>query len=360
MYQMNFFDLSDHFRRLSDAGDPLETMSRVIDFESFRPVLDDALNYSQQGKGGRPAYDPVVMFKLLILAAQYNLSDARMEFLTRDRLSWQRFLGFHLGERTPDENTIRLFREKLTEAGAIRALFDRFERDLAQAGYVPMAGQILDATLVSSPVQRNNNEEKEAIKAGKSAADIWSDNPARAAQKDVDARWTLKQGKGKSVGPDGKPQVAFAIPVFGYKNHIGIDKKFGFIRTFLVTHGAASDGARLREGLIDPMNRASAVWADKAYRSKENEAFLEKKGKVSLIHQKKQPGKRMDQRTARANARKSKVRCRVEHVFAHQKSRMGLFIRTIGIARATTKIGLANLAYNLGRLIFHERDYAKG
>ncbi len=94
------------------------------------------------------------------------------------------------------------------------------------------------------------------------------------------------------------------------------------------------------------------MWADTAYRSDANEAFLEKNGFVSRIHRKKPKGRPMPDTMRRANALKSKVRSRVEHVFAGQKDRMELFIRTIGIARATTKIGMANLVYNIKRLIF--------
>ena len=141
MRQAGLFGLSDQLKRLSDCGDPLETMSRVVDFEVFRPALEKALAYGDSVKGGRPPYDPVAMFKVLILAAQNTVSDARMEFLIRDRLSWLRFLGFDLGAVTPDENTIRLFREKLTRAGAIDALFIAFDRQLRERGYLPMAGR---------------------------------------------------------------------------------------------------------------------------------------------------------------------------------------------------------------------------
>lgn len=134
------------------------------------------------------------MFKVLILAAQHTVSDERMEFLLRDRLSWLRFLGFDLGRPTPDENTIRSFRERLTRTGAIRCLFLDFDRQLRAAGYLAMGGQIVDATLVSAPRQRNTADEQAAIKAGKSATEIWPDKPAKAAQKDVDARWTVKIG----------------------------------------------------------------------------------------------------------------------------------------------------------------------
>ena len=358
MVQFGFFDLPDHMERLSETGDPLEEMARIIDFEAFRPTVDLALRYSDGCKGGRPPYDPVAMFKVLILAAQNNVSDGRMEFLIRDRLSWLRFLGLELGKPTPDENTIRLFRERLTEAGAIHALFEEFDQQLRRYGYLAMGGQIVDASLVSAPRQRNKEDEKAAIKAGKGASEIWPDTPNKAAQKDTDARWTVKIGRPKNK--DAVRSVPeLAIPVFGYKSHINIDHRFGFIRGFAVTSAAAHDGKMLRQ-VVSTDNTASDVWADTAYRSKANEAWLESKGRTSRIHHKKPKGKPMPERTAKANAKKSKVRAKVEHVFGHQKDRMGLFIRTIGIARAEAKIGLANLAYNFQRLIFHKRRPVTG
>ena len=117
-----------------------------------------------------------------------------------------------------------------------------------------MSGQILDATLIAAPKQRNRENEKAQIKAGTSAAEIWPGEPARAAQKDVDARWTVKFAKARPAA-DGKPQIDIAIPTFGYKSHISIDRRHGVIRRQMVTDAAAHDGARLREGLIDPNNR---------------------------------------------------------------------------------------------------------
>lgn len=352
------FGLSDHLKRLSADGDPLEELGRIVDFEVFRPTLAAALAYGDGAKGGRPPYDPVAMLKVLILAAQNNVSDARMEYLIRDRLSWLRFLGFDLGAPTPDGNTIRLFREKLTEAGALDALFADFDRQLKERGYLAMGGQIVDATLVAAPKQRNTADEKVAIKKGKKAGEIWPDEPARAAQKDTDARWTLKFAKARPTA-DGKPQVDIAIPSFGYKSSISICRAFGFIRKGKTTDAARFDGRMLRD-VVTNDNTASDVWADTAYRSQANEKWLKRQGRVSRIHRRKPRGKPMPERSARANAAKSRVRARVEHVFAHQKDKMGLFIRTIGIKRAEAKITLANLAYNMNRLIFHERRAAMG
>ncbi|CCT58841.1 transposase [Acetobacter pasteurianus 386B] len=127
------------------------------------------------------------------------------------------------------------------------------------------------------------------------------------------------------------------------------------IRKWKATDAAVSDSARLREGLLDRSKTASDVWADTAYRSKANEAFMEKQGLVSTVHRKKPHLKLILCHIQRSNAGKSVIRPRVEHVFADQKSQMELFIRTVGITRATMKIGLANILYNMCCFIFLER-----
>lgn len=219
--------------------------------------------------------------------------------------------------------------------------------------------QIVDATLVPAPKQRNTEDEKAAIKAGKSAKQIWRGKPNKAHQKDVDARWTVKIGGKVRYRPDGTPLPQIATPVFGYKLHISIDRRFGFIHKAAVTSAADSDGRQMRR-VIDTANTAGDVWADSAYRSSKNEAWLKANMLNSRIHRRKTKGRPMPENMARANAAKSAIRARVEHVFAHQKNRYGLFIRTIGIARAQAKLTLANLAYNFDRLIFHQRCAATG
>lgn len=289
MQQAGLFGLSDHMKRLSADGDPLEVLARIVDFEAFRPTLVAALGYSDGTKGGRPPYDPVVMLKVLVLAAQNNVADGRMEWLIRDRLSWMRFLGFDLGAATPDANTIRMFRERLTAVGALDTLFADFDRQLKARGYLPMGGQIVDATLVAAPKQRNTEAEKAAVKAGRSAAEIWPDEPAKARQKDTDARWTLKFAKARPTA-DGKPQPDIAIPSFGYKSSISICRAFGFIRKGKVTDGARYDGRMLRD-VVTSDNTASDVWADTAYRSQSNERWLKAQGRVSRIHRRKPKGR---------------------------------------------------------------------
>ncbi len=149
--------------------------------------------------GGRPPYDPVLMFKIMVLQALYGLSDDQTEFQIQDRLSFMRFLGLGLGDRVPDAKTIWLFREHLSQAKAMEKLFARFDKHLTDAGYLAMGGQIVDATIVAAPKQRNTKEEKEDIKAGK-VPRHWKDKPARLRQKDRDARWTVKFSKAKVDG----------------------------------------------------------------------------------------------------------------------------------------------------------------
>jgi len=359
MHPSSLFSLSDHLSRLSKDGDPLEALEGTVDFEEFRDLLVGGLGYSDGSKGGRPPFDPVSMFKVLVVQAQHNLSDGRMEFMIRDRLSWMRFFGFDLGGTMPDENTIRHYRNRLTQSGTLERLMQAFDRQLHERGYLAMGGQIVDATLVPAPKQRNTEDEKAAVEAGRSARQIWPGKPDKAHQKDVDARWTLKVGGKVRYRPDGTPLPQIATPVFGYKSHISIDRRYGFIRKATVTSAAQSDGRQLPH-LVRTDNTASDIWADTAYRSHKNEKWLASNMMTSHIHRKKPRGKPMSERTSRANAKRSAVRARVEHVFAHQKNRYGLFIRTIGLARAEAKLTLANLVYNFDRLIFHERRCSTG
>jgi len=167
MKQVGFFDVEERLARLSGLGDQLEAFSRTVDFEAFRPDLEKALAYSDGSKGGRPPFDLVLMFKILVILTLNNLSDERTEYLINDRLSFMRFLDLGLLDRVPDAQTVWLFRERLTQAGAIERQFERFDAILRNAGYLPMSGQILDATLVAAPKQRNTNADKADLRAGR-------------------------------------------------------------------------------------------------------------------------------------------------------------------------------------------------
>lgn len=352
--QRGFWDVEERYALLSKAGDPLEKLDAVVPWDVFRKPLAKALKRSDRSKGGRPPFDALMMFKIMVLQALYDLGDDQAEFVINDRLSFMRFIGVELGDKVPDAKTIWLFREHLTQAHAVDNLFARFDKHLQKNGYLAMGGQIVDATIVPAPKQRNKDDEKRAIKEGKMAKQVWPDQPNKAAQKDVSARWTVKYSKAKKVPDGSKQQRDIAIPAFGYKDHIAIDRQHGLIRTWKVTDAARYDGAQLADLVCRP-NTGSGVWADTAYRSKKNEAWLTKNGYFPHIHTKKPKGRDMSERAKAANARRSKIRSFVEHPFARIKHVMGLTVRTIGIARAITKIGMANLVYNFQRLIWLNR-----
>jgi transposase, IS5 family len=349
--QPGFFDLDERHGVLSAAGDPLERLAAVIDFELFRGELEGALDRSDRSKGGRPPYDAVLMFKVLVLQTLYTLSDDQTEYQIRDRLSFMRFLGLALEDRVPDAKTIWLFREQLTRTGAVERLFERFDAVLRDAGYLAMSGQIVDATVVQARRPRLSKDEKATVRSG-AVPEGWS--KAKRAQMDTDGRWTLKRGRKRSTGSGPTDERSeLVIPVFGYKNHLGIDRRHGFIRTFAVTDAAAHDGRQLGR-LLDPENTARSVWADSAYRSVENLSLLVRRGLAPQFQRAKPRGKPMPPHIARGNAARARVRVAIEHVFAAQKCRLGLVIRSIGVARATSRLGLANLVTNMRRLVWFE------
>ena len=145
--QLGFFDVDSRLRELSAKGDDLEHISTLVDFEVFRLDLVRAVPRSDGTKGGRPAFDPVLMFKILLLQAMHGLSDERTEYLIKDRLSFMRFLGLGLSDAVPDANTIWTFREALKRANAVDALFHRFDAVVKGLVISPWAGR--SSTLAS-------------------------------------------------------------------------------------------------------------------------------------------------------------------------------------------------------------------
>ena len=228
--QPGFFDPDERYRRLSENGDPLARLSEPIDFERLR--LAAALKCSDGSGGSRPAYDPVVMFKTLILQTLYTLSDDATEFQIRDRLSFMGFLRLGLEDPVPDAMTIRLLREHLTRADAIEDLFAEFDAWLKGKGYPAMSGRTVDAGIVAAPRRRTTDEEKSALKEGR-IPEGWAGKPIGLRQKDHDARRTLKRAGAREDGA--KAKVETAMPVFGYKHHIGHARAHGSVRRSAVT-----------------------------------------------------------------------------------------------------------------------------
>jgi IS5 family transposase len=338
MMQSGLFDLFTAYARLDKCADPLLKLNDLIDWELFRPQLQRIRNNDLIGRKG---FDVVMMFKVLILQALYNLADEAMEYLIRDRLSFMRFLGLAITDRIPDAKTIWKYREQLTEAELIKPMFDKFEEYLSEKGFKASGGQIIDATIIQVPVQRNREEESKQIKEGQTPED-WSE--AKAAQKDQDARWTKKGEKS----------------FYGYKDHANVDAKHKIIRNYEVTPANTHDSQVLEEIVLLPEKEteerteaekaACDVYADSAYYSEQIRLFLAINGMESKICSKRFRNKELSEEEKASNRERSKTRCRVEHVFGsmYQKAHDRI-MRGIGVVRAKAKIGLRNLAYNMTR-----------
>ena len=341
MSQLGLFDADERLAVLSRKGDPLLAIDALVPWESFRADIEAAVltpAEARKSPAGRKPIDAIVLFRMLVLQALYNLSDEEAEYQVNDRMSFGRFVGQGIETRIPDATTLWLFREKLAKAGLMEKLFERFEQHLQAKGYIARGGQMVDATIVPVPRQRNTREENEAVKSGQTPQD-WSRKPAKNRQKDKDARWTKKHGKS----------------FYGYKNHVNADARHKLIRGYGVTDASVHDSQKL-DGLLSKANTSADVYADSAYRSAEAEAKLKARGFRSRIHVRANRNRPLTAAQEAANKRRSKVRARIEHVFgAQQNARGGRLVRTIGIVRAKAKIGLMNLAYNIRRLATLER-----
>jgi len=328
---IGFFDIEFRLEELSKNGDPLVRLKECVEWALFRNDLEIIREKERKSPAGRKPFDVVLMFKILILQSLYNLSDDAVEYQIRDRLSFMRFLDLSLGDRVPDAKTIWLFREQLQEAGLVKRLFKRFDRYLRQHGFTAKKGQIVDASIVSVPIQRNSREENKLIKEGGIPED-W--NAAKRRQKDVTARWSARRHK----------------HAYGYKNHISIDADKKIIRDYVVTEAAVHDSQVFGE-LLDETNTSRDVWADSAYRSGDNLTDLDARGYREHLQRKGCKHRKLTDWEKQGNRTRSKIRCRIEHVFGIQAQIAGnLILRTVGKARAEVKIGLRNLAYNMHRL----------
>jgi len=328
-----FFDEQHKLDRISELGDPLERLDKAIDWSLFSATLNKHLRAEASGPGGRPPFDYVMMFKILILQEYFGLRDERLEFQITDRFSFMRFLGLQTYSKVPDSNTIWHFRERLKEGNVVRQLFERFNKQLKKHNLIVNKGKIVDASIVQVPRQRNTREENQSIKEGE-IPESWSGK--KRSHKDTGARW-LKKNK---------------LNFYGYKNHIKVDSKSKFVDAYCVTDSSVHDSLGVVPLLIKK-DRGQPLYGDNAY---SGEPFEEKGSKVKMknkTHDKGYRGNPLTSKRKKINTTKSSVRARVEHVFGflHQATR-GLIIRPVGMARAEIKIGLKNLTYNLCRYSF--------
>jgi IS5 family transposase len=321
---LGLFDQDTRYRKLESLGDPLVVLNRIVPWAIFREELEVSRETRDPRKGGRPAYDAVLMFKILVLRELYALSDEQVEFQIADRLSFQRFLGIDLTHAVPDYTAVWRFREKLKGA-VMEGLFATLGQYIDLAGFEAKKGQILDASLVAKPKSR------QPVRAKDGEPEL---SVQQAAHRDADADWTKKHGRS----------------YFGYKNHVNADVAHGFIRAYAVTPASVHDSQRIGE-LLDVTHTGQPLYGDSAYRSAHTERRCKAFGLIDRTHHKAHRNRPLTKQQKGWNAVRSKIRARVEHVFARiDLFRRGKPLRCTGLARAAVCLGLVNFVHNLRRL----------
>lgn len=292
------------------GGGQLDRLDGLVKWYRFEKLIGHLRGETTPGRPGWPA---LVLFKAILLASLYGLSERELEEALDDRLSFRRFVGLSLEEAVPDHTVLNRFRNRLVSEALLEKLFAELDRQLEKAGVILKRGTMLDATLI------------EAVSAPPSD---------KRASHDPDAAFARRQGKAGST--------------FGYKAHVGVDQGSGIIRAVITTPANVNDTTPA-DGLV--RGDEAAVWGDAAYHTHAREAALKARGvKARLMRRPNKHHPRLPPRLARYNRLIARRRAAVETTFATLKNRMGLTqIRYVGLAKAAGQVLLAAFAFNLRR-----------
>ena len=335
----NLFSAIEHQQEISRQEVGVLKLRNLIDWEKFRPVLEELTGYNKRDwhRGGCLPFDPLLMLKMLVLQKFHGLSNDATEFQVRDRVSFQQFLGIELGDEVPDANTLWDFKELIEKEGRDGAnkLFDVFHEMLSEEGLLAKEGSLVDASFVEAPRQRNTREENQQIKQGE-RREGFEQESAKGRQKDCEARWTQKNG----------------VNYYGYKKHAKVDAKTKLIDKATTTPAKVHDSKEF-EKLVDASDKA--VLGDSAYHSEDHEKHLLDCDCEEFLMRKAKGGQPLNEEEQIINKKVSRIRVRVEHVFARMEQ-MGMdVVRSIGLQRASQHNMLCNLVYNMDRYAFLKR-----
>jgi IS5 family transposase len=294
------FSAIEHEQAVAAKSTGILKLRDLIPWESFRPLLEDLTGYATRDwkKGGKPPFDPVLMFKVLVLQRFHGLSDDATEEQVFDRTSFKNFLGLRIGDDIPDAKTLWDFKQRIEEGGRAggRQLFAEFGRMLEGQGLIAREGSIIDASFTEAPRQRHERGQNQRIKQGERPGEFDA-NPAVGRQKDSEARWTKKNHEAH----------------YGWKNHGKADLKTKLILKSTTTPASVHD-SQVFEELLDGQDQA--VLADSAYHSAEHEAHLIALNAQEFLMRKATRGHPLSAAAQRTNHTISRRRVRVEHIFA--------------------------------------------
>lgn len=329
----NLFEEELTVQALSSMGNPLEQLSALVDFEMFRSDLEEVLIKKDcKSTAGRPQYDSVLMLKVIFLQRYYGLGDEQIQYQIIDRTSFRQFPGIHTVDDIPDEKTVWNVRNKQSQSGTFDVLFSKFRTFLDAKGLCFNEGKIIDATFVEAPKQRNSREENKQIKEG-NGKELWKDAPHKKCHKDTDARRTKKRGE----------------PHYGCKNHTKCDAKTKLIETYHTTDASVHD-SKVVTPLLEDKDKGRNLYLDAGYEGQKD--VVEEHGMTPIICEKGHRNHPLTEEQKKGNRKKSKTRCRIEHIFGFIEGAMhGSLVRSIGLVRAAANTALTCLTYNVFRYV---------
>lgn len=300
----------------------LERIAASLDWMPFAAVLKPL--ESDGGPGRPPSYLALAMFKAMLLAQWYRLSDPALEEALADRISFRRFCGFALDETTPDETTIWRFRDALASAGLAEMLMAELDRQLGIRGFLVKEGTMIDASLIAAQAARPRDDrvnEKPSPEA-----------PAKP-RVDPDAAFARKGDK----------------TVYGYSAHVGVDRGSGLIRRAQLTPANVHDSKEADKLVIGD---EEAVYADKAYSSHARRAALKARGiKDRIMHRADKHHPELPRWQQRRNVLISAARAAIERTFGTLKRSYGYRqVRYYSLAANAVELQLKCFAFNLRRL----------
>lgn len=277
------------------TNEVLERIDALLDWSALASVAGEL----RSAETGRPPYASLAMLKALYLQAMYELSDPGLEAALLDRVSFRRFCGWGLADRTPDETTICRFRQQAAQSGVLARAFEAVNAQLEAKGLILKRGTLMDASLVKA---RHSPPRAKAA-------------PGAGVAREPDANWTRKNGKSH----------------FGYKLHVGVDQHSGLVRRAVLTPAKTSD-IEMAEALI--CGDEKAVYGDKGYSKKALSRKLKARGaKPRIAYRRHKSEPQLDGWKKKRNDLIARLRAPVEGVFSQAKRFYGL-----GRARCNTLV----------------------
>lgn len=325
----------------------LDAVTLMIKWQRVERLLAKKLDRNEANAAGNQSYPALVMFKILLLQAWFNLSDEAMEFALHDRISFTRFTGFSLEDETPDHSTICRFRNLLVQKKIFQKLLNEINKQLIQQGKIVKTGCAVDATIITSASRPRKTLDTElVVEDRKEESDQDLDKKAESLNldtkvsysKDTEASWTKKANKFH----------------YGYKIHAATDIENGFILSAHATPANKSDTGEFAQ-VIDAakLPESLRIFADKGYTSKKNSEILKKRKFKNGIMSKASRNRELSLIEKRRNRLISGTRNIIERSFGSLKRIYGLSRASyLGQAKVEAEFILCSIAFNLKKAVF--------